>query len=683
MRYAPGVPMALNPEQQQAVEHGPGPMLVLAGAGSGKTTVITQRIARLIERGTPPRAILAMTFTNKAANEMLERIVRLAGHRAAEATIGTFHAFGLKFLRIESKALGIPDGRFAIFDQADQAGVVREILRTVRGAADRRYDVWAILARISKARNEFVVPDAYEPRLGDEYGEVTKIVYPRYMKALRAFRAFDFDDLVCETVTLLESRDDVRERWQERYRYVLVDEYQDTNHAQLRLVRLLGGGHSNVCVVGDDDQAIYGWRGADVANILEFDQHFAGTRVVKLERNYRSCRAVLEVANGVIQASEGKRHDKRLVATRPDGQKVQMVVGENGEAEAQFIGNESRRLLDEGLKPRDIAVLFRSATQAEAIETAFKGQQIPYRLVGGTQFYEKKEVKDLIAYLRAALNPRDDISLRRIINYPARGIGDVAVERLAQHALANSKPLSWAVERAPTIPGLSPHAANGCKALHAVIEIASRRFAASESPCSIAKGIVSGVRLETDIAAGSGSNAVAARRKGNLDAFLAMLERNDDKLRGVDALGGFLQMMTLQSETDSDDPGNVATLTTIHGSKGLEFDTVFVAGLEEGLLPHARTLDAKASDVEPQDLGEERRLFYVAVTRAMNRLYLCRARTRQARGGPKGAARTPSRFLADVPPEWIESRAVTGFQPASMKSMLDGLAGVLAAIEKA
>ena len=327
-------------------------------------------------------------------------------------------------------------------------------------------------------------------------------------------------------------------------------------------------------------------------------------------------------------------------------------------------------------------MLFRSATQSELLETSFKSQQIPYRLVGGTQFYEKKEVKDLIAYLRVALSQRDDISLRRIINYPARGIGDVAVERLAQHALANSKPLWWAVERAQTIQGLSPQAANGCRALHAIIEMASRKFAANESSSTIAKGIVAGIRLETDIAAGSGSNAIAQRRKANLDAFLGMLERNDDRLRGSDALAGFLQMMTLQTETDSEDPGNVATLTTIHGSKGLEFDTVFVAGLEEGLLPHARTLETKATDVDPSDLGEERRLFYVAVTRAMNRLYLCRARQRQARGSAKRGERTPSRFLADVPAAWMETREVTGAQPASMKSMLEGIAGLLAAIEK-
>jgi superfamily I DNA/RNA helicase len=671
----------MNPEQTRAVKHGSGPLLVLAGAGSGKTTVITQRIARLIESGVPSRAILAMTFTNKAAEEMLERVVRLAGKQAADATIGTFHAFGLRVLRAEARSLGMRDGKFAIFDQADQAGVVREILRTMRGG-DRRFDVWAILSRISKARNEFVLPEAYVVREGDDYDAITREVYPRYMKALRGFRAFDFDDLVCEVVNLFKRRPEVLKRWVDRYQHILVDEYQDTNHAQFELVRLLGEEHRNVCVVGDDDQAIYGWRGADVRNILEFDQQFPKTKIVKLEKNYRSCGSVLAVANAVIHASAGKRHDKTLQATRPEGAKVIHGVAEDPETEAAFIASESKRLMDsEHLRPRDIAVLFRSAQQSQAIETAFKEKSIPFRLVGGTQFYERKEVKDLSAYLRVALSPRDEISLRRIINYPSRGIGDAALERLATHALAHDLTLWKAVQKAEAIEGLTPAAAAGCNALRSAVETASRRLDAGEPSAEVARAISAAVGLEADIAAGSGSNVVAARRKGNLDAFLQVLSRHDQHGKGRDALREFLQVLSLQSETDQEDPGNVATLTTIHGSKGLEFDTVFIAGVEEGILPHARTIDARATDVDPQDVEEERRLLYVAITRAMNRLYICRSKLRAMRG--KSQPRTPSRFLEAIPEGWMERKELKPDVAATLKQNLEGIAGLLAAIRGA
>jgi DNA helicase-2/ATP-dependent DNA helicase PcrA len=669
----------MNAEQTRAVEHGAGPLLVLAGAGSGKTTVITRRIARLIESGVPPRAILAMTFTNKAAGEMLERIVRLSGEKAAEATIGTFHSFGLRVLRVEAKALGITDGHFAIFDQADQAGVVRELLRTIRG--DRKYDIWAILGRISKARNAFVTPEQFQARRGDEYDAITREIYPRYMKALRGFHAFDFDDLVCEVAGLFQRKPDVLKRWRDRYQYILVDEYQDTNQAQFELVRLLGEEHRNVCVVGDDDQAIYGWRGADVRNILEFDQHFERTQIVKLEKNYRSCGMVLSVANAIIHASHGKRHEKTLQATRPQGNRVQLCAAEDAEIEAGFIASEARKLMDsEGLRARDIAVLFRSAQQSEAIETAFKQREIPFRLVGGTQFYERKEVKDLLAYLRVALGQRDEISLRRIINYPSRGIGDAALERLATHALAHDLSLLKAVQKADSIQGMSPAAIAGCKALSAAIETASKQLDARDPSAEVARHLIRAVGLEADIAAGSGSNVVALRRKANLDSFVGVLERHDQKGRGKDDLRSLLQVLSLQTEAEQEDPGNVATLTTIHGCKGLEFDTVFVAGAEEGLLPHARTLDAKSTDVDPQDIEEERRLFYVAVTRAMNRLYICRARHRAMRG--RSQARSPSRFLEAIADEWVDTRDVKADPAATLKQNLDGIAGLLAALEK-
>jgi len=668
----------LNPSQKSAVEHDRGPMLVLAGAGSGKTMVVTRRIARLIQDGTPPRAILAMTFTNKAAEEMADRVEKLVGKRAHETTISTFHSFGLRVLRAEARSLGFRDGRFAIFDQADQTSTIREILRGRRG--DRRWDVHAILARISAAKNAFTEPADYEPRFADPYDEVTAWVYPRYVEALRTFHAFDFDDLVCEVGRIFRTRPDVLERWQSKYWFVMVDEYQDTNHAQLELVRLLGREHRNVCVVGDDDQSIYAWRGADVHNILDFEQHFEGAKVVKLQNNYRSTEAILSTANAVIHASTARRHEKRLIATRPGGDKVRMVVAADADLEASFVGDEISRRLGEGLAPRDLAVLYRSNQQSEPIETALRQRQIPYRVVGGTQFYERKEVKDLVAFLRVALQPRDELSLRRIINYPARSIGQTSVERLAAQALAHDMTLWAAVTRAGSIEGLPPAAVAGCDDLAGILGWAAHAIEKGEPSAEVARKLVADVSMVADIMAGSGSTEAAARRRANLDAFLGTLARFDKNAEpGGEALSQFLQLLTLKTDAD-EETGNVVTLTTMHGAKGLEFHTVFVVGVEEGLLPHARTIDGKSTDAAPQDVEEERRLFYVAVTRARLRLYLCRAKYRALHGKP--SRRVPSRFLKSIPEALLERVDVKEEAAPTTNSMLDGVAALLAALEK-
>lgn len=668
----------LNSSQKSAVEHDRGPMLVLAGAGSGKTMVVTRRIARLIQDGTPPRAILAMTFTNKAAEEMAERVAKLVGKRAKEATISTFHAFGLHVLRSEARHMGFRDGRFAIFDQADQASAVREILRGRRG--DRRWDIHAILARISAAKNLFTDPKDYEPSFGDPYDEVTEWVYPRYLEALRSFRAFDFDDLVCEVVRLFRAQPEVLERWQAKFWFVMVDEYQDTNHAQFELVRLIAQEHRNLCVVGDDDQSIYAWRGADVRNILDFENHFPGAKVVKLQNNYRSTEAILSVANAVIHASTARRHEKRLIPTQPGGDKVRLVEAADADIEAAFIGDEVRRRLEAGLAPRDVAVLYRSNQQSEPVETALRQRQVPYRVVGGTQFYERKEVKDLIAFLRVALHGRDELSLRRIINYPSRGIGQTSVERLANYALANDMTLWTAVTRADRVEGLTPAAVAGCAELHRVVREASKGLEDGAASADVARKLIADVGMVADIMAGSGSSEAAARRRNNLEAFLQTLTRFDASAeRGPKALSGFLQLLTLKTDAD-EDAGNVVTLTTMHGAKGLEFQTVFVAGVEEGLIPHARTLDAKSTDVAPQDVEEERRLFYVAVTRARARLYLCRARMRGLHGRPM--RRVASRFLKSIPADLLDVIDVKQESAPTTEAMLDGVAGLLAALEK-
>jgi ATP-dependent DNA helicase Rep len=683
------VSVGLNPSQKAAVEHNVGPMLVLAGAGSGKTRVVTQRVARLIERGVPARSILAMTFTNKAAAEMRERVVSLVGATVAkELHVSTFHRFGLAVLGEETRALGLRGSKFAIFDQADCTGIIREVLRELR--TGKNYDTGAILARISDAKNAFLEVEAWEERQRkgrgiDDYDEVAMLVYPRYQSALRSFQAFDFDDLICEVVRLWQRRPDVLERWRQRFRYIIVDEYQDTNHAQLELVRLLGGEHRNVCVVGDDDQSIYAWRGADVRNILDFEEHFPGAKVVKLEHNYRSKKPVLDVANAILANTGARRHKKTLIATRLDGDLVQMVLCADPEVEASFVGTEAQRLIErEGARPKDIAVLYRSNLQAQAIESALKERQIPLRMIGGQQFYERKEVKDLIAYLRLVLHPDDEMSLRRIINYPARGVGDAALAKLASYATAHDLSL-WAVVCKPhAVNGLPPAAMEGCRSLVRLVEAMRSRMDAL-SCASMARALCGEIGLKEDISAGSTSAPAAARRWGNVESLLNVFVRREEQGKGDRAhFDEFLRMLALRQDGDEEEATDRVTLTTMHGAKGLEFPYVFVIGIEEGLVPHQRTIDERATDFTPTEgdaatsIDEERRLFYVAVTRARDRLYLCRCKTRGMRGKP--VPRTPSRFLADIPAELYEEREEDTPVAPALEQAKVGAKGVLAAL---
>ena len=680
--------VGLNPSQHAAVEHGLGPMLVLAGAGSGKTRVVTHRIARLIERGTPARGILAVTFTNKAAAEMRERVVALVGPKIGkDLHVSTFHRFGLDVLGEETRALGLRGSSFAIFDQADQAGVVREILREIRSG--KAYDISAILARISNAKNAFLTVEQWEEaqRKGkgiDEYDEIAMLVYPRYEAALRTFQAFDFDDLICEVARLWQRRPDVLERWRMRFRQIIVDEYQDTNRAQLELVRLLGGEHRNVMVVGDDDQSIYAWRGADVRNILDFEEHFGGAKVVKLEHNYRSVSAILDVANAVLAHSGARRHKKTLLSTRSSEDRVQVIVAADPEVEASFVGAEAQRLIEqEGVRPREIAVLYRSNLQSAPIESALKERAIPLRMIGGTQFYERKEVKDLIAYLRVILNPNDEMSLRRIINYPARGLGDVAVGKLGSYATAHDLTL-WAVVQKPhMVRELPPGAMEGCRALVRIVD-AMRLRLDTFSPASVARAVVSEIGLKEDIQAASTSNQMAERRWNNIEGLLGVFFRREEKGRGDRAsFAEFLRLLALRQDGEEEEATDRVTLSTVHGAKGLEWRHVFLIGLEEGYMPHARTLDERATDASPDgdaatSLEEERRLFYVAVTRARDRLYLSRCKVRGMRGKP--VPRTPSRYLLEIPPEMYDEREEEQTVAPALEKAKAGAAGVLAAI---
>jgi DNA helicase-2/ATP-dependent DNA helicase PcrA len=681
--------MGLNPSQQRAVEHDLGPMLVLAGAGSGKTRVVTERIARLIANGTPSRSILAVTFTNKAAAEMRERVVGLVGQKVAkDLSVSTFHRFGLDVLGQETRALGLRGTDFAIFDQADASGLVRELLRDVK--TGKNYDTGAILARISRAKNLFHTTETWAEEQRntkgiDEYDEIAMMLYPRYQAALKGFQAFDFDDLICEVVNLWRRRADVLEKWRMRFRYVIVDEYQDTNRAQLELVRLLGGEHRNVCVVGDDDQSIYSWRGADVRNILDFEEHFPGAKIVKLEENYRSRKPILDVANAVVARSESRRHKKTLIATRAGEDRVQSVICADPDVEASFVCTEIQRLIEQqGVRPKDIAVLYRSNLQSPLIESSLKERQIPMRMIGGQQLYERKEVKDLIAYLRLMFKPDEEICLRRVLNYPARGIGDVALAKIAAHATANDLSLWATVMRPHAVYELAPPAIEGCRAFVRIIEGMRQKLDQQKSPALIARELCVELGLKEDLYSGATSNAVAARRWGNVEGLLNLFDRREADGRGERAkFAEFLRLIALREMGAEEESTDRVTLATMHGAKGLEFPYVFLIGVEEGLMPHARTLTERATDMAPDgdaavSLEEERRLFYVGVTRAKDRLYLSRAKMRLIRAKP--VPRTPSRFLSDVPPELLEEHEEAVPVAPALEKMRAGAAGVLAAL---
>ncbi len=647
----------LNPPQREAASHGSGPLLVLAGAGSGKTRVITFRIAHLLAQGIPAQAICAVTFTNKAAEEMRERIAALLGDRklARELTIGTFHALGLQILKTERKALGLPRG-FAIYDQSDQIGAVREAMRHIHDG-DRRYDAKAVLTRISLAKNGFIGPDEYAGNPADDYDQITAMVYPKYHETLRACAAFDFDDLIVEPVRLFGRDSEVHERWASRFRYVMVDEFQDTNKAQLRMVQSLVEQHGNLCVVGDDDQSIYSWRGADPSNILKFDRVFPGAKIVKLEQNYRSTKHVLAAANTVI-ANNKDRHGKTLWSQLPDGDKITHAVAATAEDEAKWVAREIRTLIKDGRRWSDIAILYRSNIQAKVLEEELRTAEVPYVMYGGQQFFERKEVKDVIAYLRVALNARDELALRRVINYPARGIGATTVERLVAAAQANHRTL-WETLAVADQAGVHAAACTAIGELVTIIERTAHSLEAGIDVVTATKTLIEDIGLYDDLRAAAASMSAAQRRIDNITGLLGTLERWAAKGKGSRELAELLRALSLDhSDEKHDDTGDKVVLTTLHGAKGLEFPVCFMIGLEEELLPHIRTLQPQATDVidadHATDISEERRLCYVGITRAQRKLYLTRACMRVSRG--RLVPRTPSRFLLEIPDELLEIR---------------------------
>lgn len=642
----------LNDEQVEAVRTTDGPLLVLAGAGSGKTRVITHRIAHLMEKGVAPQSVLGVTFTNKAAQEMRNRLHAMVGEPARRVVLSTFHAFGLDLLRQEARRRRRP---FTIFDTGDQLATLRQLMRQNR--FEKGYDLGAVLSRISAWKNAFLTPDEVRPT-EDPYDEVAAILYPRYVDQLVAYRALDFDDLICEPVRLLEGNRAVRDRTRALLRYLLVDEYQDTNAAQLRLLKALTGKERNVCVVGDDDQSIYGWRGADVRNILRFAEDFPGGRVVYLMRNYRSVGSVLEVANQVIAANP-ERHPKKMRPVREDGARVHLAIHPEGEAEIAWVARRISELVSAGrYQYRDVAVLYRSNILSKDLETELRMAHIPYRVVGGTAFFDRREVKDLVAYLRLCDNPRDELSLRRVINAPPRGIGPRTVEKLAAWAEAHSRPLWDALERASEALGDDERAARAVGDFRRLITEQGPRLKRTSQLPEAVRGLVEATGMREEIQKSSESDKVLSRRMGFVEGFLDGVQRYCERAAKPSLREHLGQVSLHDLETDPErDATDRVTLSTLHGSKGLEFGAVLLIGLEEGLLPHDRTLNPQATDYITADVAEERRLFYVGITRAMDELFLSRAKARRVRG--RLVERTPSRFLDGVPTESLDVEDLT------------------------
>ncbi len=645
----------LNEPQREAVEHGEGPLLVLAGAGSGKTRVLTHRVARLIDRGVPPYAILAITFTNKAAAEMRERIQAMVGPAARDIWASTFHSMCVRILRREAPEAGYPRD-FSIFDADDQLRLIRRCM------AEEEIDVKrvsprAVQARISDAKSRMQGPEEFATATTSFSDETIARIYRRYADGLRANGALDFDDLLMVTAQLLESNAAVAARWQGRFRYVLVDEYQDTNHVQFRLVRALAAPEDNVMVVGDDDQGIYSWRGADARNILDFERDYANAHRVALEQNYRSTGTILAAANAVVSRNPG-RHEKALWTDAGDGEPITVISCRDEYEEGRAVAGQIDRALSRGDSLSEIAVFYRTNAQSRALEDTLLRQGVAYNIVGGPRFYERAEVRDLLAYLRAALNVSDRVSLERALGAPRRGVGPGAVNKLAAFAAEQELSIGEALAQVEMVPGLQRGQRAALAEVGGLLADVRQRADAGAHLEHIVDEVVerSGLRdaLERE------GTFEARGRIENLDEVVRAageFERNEDGA----TLAGFLESVALQADADLVDTGaGAVTLMTIHNAKGLEFQTVIITGLEEGLFPHSR------SD-SPDALEEERRLFYVGLTRARRTLTLTHAESRAIHGGRD--YRLPSRFLGELPPETLAvpttgGRRLTGLTEA-------------------
>ena len=631
----------LNPVQREAVSHESGPLLIVAGAGSGKTRVLTHRIAWLIaECGVSPFQILAITFTNKAAGEMKSRVETLVGPVAQKMWVSTFHSACVRMLRRDATRLGFRSS-FTIYDEADAVRLTTYVLRDLNLDA-KRFPPRSIHAAISTAKNELIDPVLYAERAGSVFERRIAEVYAEYQRRLLAASAMDFDDLLGNTVLLLREHPDVLRSYQDRFRHILVDEYQDTNRAQNELILLLGDQHHNVCVVGDSDQSIYRFRGADIRNILEFEEAFPDSTIVVLEQNYRSTQTILDAANAVI-ANNLKRKPKALWSDSGSGSPIIRYLAESEHDEAAFIAHEVNRLHDvDAMAWADVAVFYRTNAQSRAVEEELVRRSIPYKVIGGTRFYDRKEIKDVLAYLRGVTNPSDEVSLKRIVNVPKRGVGDTSVGRIDAWAASRGISFGAAIEQAEDA-GLSGKALTGVRTLAALLLRLREEQANGAGPADLLDDILTttGYRAELE----AEHTIEAAGRLENIDELVGTAREYTE----VDA---FLEDVSLVADSDQlDDAEGQVVLMTLHTAKGLEFPAVFLIGMEDGVFPHLRSLS------EPDELEEERRLAYVGITRARQKLYLTSAWSRTLWGATQ--YNPPSRFLKEIPEQLVTEHQAT------------------------
>ncbi|HEX5375409.1 MAG TPA: UvrD-helicase domain-containing protein [Solirubrobacterales bacterium] len=637
----------LNEPQRQAVEHGEGPLLVLAGAGSGKTRVLTHRIAHLLATGAArPGEILAITFTNKAASEMRERVEQLVGRVTRAMWVTTFHSACARMLRADAEKLGYSRS-FTIYDESDSLRMLKRCMAEL-GVDPKRYPARSIRSQVSGAKNKLVDAPAYAQAQGSVFEETVAGVYELYEKRMLAANALDFDDLLVRTVNVLEISDEARERWRRTFRHVLVDEYQDTNHAQYRLLQLLVAEHGNLMVVGDEDQSIYGFRHADIRNILDFERDFPEAEVVKLEQNYRSTQTILSAANAVVERNR-ERRPKQLWTEIAGGEPVQLSELSDEHEEARWVAGEIERLgEEEGVRREDVAVFYRTNAMSRVLEDTLVRFELPYQVIGGTKFYERAEVKDAIAYLSLLANPADQVSFARIVNSPRRGIGNTSQGRLASHANTTGLPIWEVAERAEEVPGLSAAAIKAVSRFHETMEGLAAR--AEEAPVS---ELLEAVLRETGYldALAAERTIEAEGRAENLEELVGMAAEFDAnrELEGKgesSPLEEFLQQISLYTQQDElRAEESLITLMTLHNAKGLEYDTVFLLGCEDGAFPHMRALEEGGEE-------EERRLCYVGITRARRRLYVTWARERRLFG--RAERNLPSRFVDELPAELTE-----------------------------
>jgi len=625
----------LNNEQKEAVIYTDGPLLVLAGAGSGKTRVLTHKIAYLIkEKNISPEEILAVTFTNKAAEEMKLRVNRLIDDYFSEPWVSTFHSFAARILRKEIKKIGYKNN-YIIYDQKDQLKLIKEVLKAIN-IDHNKTKPKAVLAEIGRAKNELITPAEYTYHIGDFFSEKVNDIYSLYQKKLKANNALDFGDLIMKIVELYQQNPAVLEYYQKRFRYILVDEYQDVNFAQYRLVQLLSGDDNNLCVVGDPDQGIYSFRGADIRNILNFEEDYPDTKIIKLEQNYRSKEKILEAAHNVIK-NNIDRKEKKLWTERGPGNNIKLYEAIDEKNEADYVCQQIKKMNSEKYKYGDIAILYRTNAQSRALETMFLKYGIPYQIISGFRFYDRKEIMDVLAYLKVIYNPLDDIGLSRIINCPKRGIGKGTLRKLQNYAISNNISLYQAGLSAEQINDL-----NGAylKRVSSFFELMEEFRNPELDLASLTEKVLkdTGYRKELQ----NENSREAEERLENIKELFSVIK--DYMINSSDPdLSGFLEEVSLLSDIDNmQESKQTVMMMTLHAAKGLEFPVVFIVGMEEGIFPHASYLSA------PEELEEERRLCYVGITRAMDKLYIVRAKKRMRFGETQ--YNPPSQFLNEIPP---------------------------------